>query len=151
MALGREDMHHHSGYLANIRVCRERRWKKKKLGQLGALGSQLDSSTEWGLRAAYRLTAMKQYVKIDSGRRYAAAMLRKSIPLPDTSRVGDLVMYKRDQDAEQPGTEWHGPARVLGHDEKTVWMLHNATPISSTTYKIRPADAAEVRECDKAS
>ena len=37
--------------------------EKEELGQLGALNSHVDSTTEWGLRATYRLTAMKAFFK----------------------------------------------------------------------------------------
>ena len=78
--------------------------EENEYGQLGALQGQVDPATEWGLRALYRLTAMKAFVKFDCGRRYAAAMLRKSTPLPSKTRVGDLVMYKVVQGDDTPRT-----------------------------------------------
>ena len=50
----------------------------EELGQLGALEGHVDSATEWGLRAQYRLTSMKHYVKQDCSRRYMKAMLISS-------------------------------------------------------------------------
>ena len=44
-------------------------------GQLGVLESQQHGATEFGKRAAYRFSAQKAFVKVDCGRRYAAAML----------------------------------------------------------------------------
>ena len=79
--------------------------EEEELGQLGVLYDQADATTEWGLRASYRLTAMKTFVKIDCGRRYAAAILRKSTALPTTNRVGDVVMYYKKQGSAEPGTE----------------------------------------------
>ena len=118
--------------------------EEEELGQLGTLHHSMDSTTAFGLRASYRLTSMSQFVRQDCGRRYAAAQLRKSVPLPGPYRQGDLICYKTDQGAQEPGTEWNGPARILGLENRTVWCMHNCVPVAASIKKIRPAPAAEV-------
>ena len=107
--------------------------EEEELGQLGSLHQSMDSTTAFGLRASYRLTSMSQFVRQDCSRSYAAAQLRKSVPLPGPYRQGDLICYKTDQGAEEPGTEWNGPARILGLENRTVWyqvMSRNMTPFT---------------------
>ena len=71
-------------------------------------------------------------------------MLRKSTALLAQSRVGDIVMHYKVQGAAEPGSEWRGLARVSGHDNKTVWLVHSAVPVASAVNKLRPANVAEV-------
>ena len=54
-----------------------------------------------------------------------------------------MVMYKREQGAEEPGGEWNGPARLIGLDDKILWMIHNGTPIVGAPNRCRPPHASE--------
>ena len=84
-------------------------------GQLGVLEQNIDPSTAMGLRAQLRRTSRKNFVKIDCSRRYAASLLRKSVPLRGPYEPGCMVMYKRLQGSgEHSGDTWDGPARLLG-------------------------------------
>ena len=71
-------------------------------------------------------------------------MLRTSTALFAQSRVGDIVMHYKVHGAAEPGSKWRGPARVIGHDNKTVRLVHNAVPVASAGNKLRPANVAEV-------
>ena len=53
-------------------------------------------------------------------------------------------MYHKDQDADKPGDEWLGPARIVGFDEKTMNLTHGTMPVMSSLHKLRPASAAEM-------
>ena len=53
-------------------------------------------------------------------------------------------MYRNGQDADKPGDEWLGPARIVGFDEKTVNLTHGTMPVMSSLHKLRPASAAEM-------
>ena len=73
-----------------------RRLEEEELGQLGALQGAVDPSTEWGLRAQYRLTSQKAFVKQDCSQRYMRAMLRNSGPIAKPYAHGDLIMYRKE-------------------------------------------------------
>ena len=53
-------------------------------------------------------------------------------------------MYRKDQDANVPGKEWLGPARIIGFDEKTVNVIHGTVPVTTSLHKLRPCSAAEM-------
>ncbi len=113
-------------------------------GQLGVLQHQQDSATQFGLLAQMRLTAQKAFVKLDCGRRYAAAMLRAARPILGEYNPGDWVMYKVMQGADAPGSEWEGPARVGGRDGDVIWLQHGAVPVAASLRNLRPATTAEM-------
>eukprot|EP00973_Karenia_brevis_P004845 666538-Karenia_brevis.AAC.1 len=85
--------------------------EEQEWGQLGVMQDQLDSNTEFGMRAQMRLTARKEMVKIDCGSRYRASQLRNARPIPGPYQVGDVVMFKRVQETQADADTWHGPAR----------------------------------------
>ena len=70
--------------------------------------------------------------------------LRRAEPLKGNYSEGDLVMYRKDQDADVPGKEWLGPARIIGFDEKTVNVIHGTVPVTTSLHKLRPCSAAEM-------
>ena len=47
-------------------------------------------------------------------------------------------MYEVEQGAEELGSEWHGPALVLGWDGKVAWLMHIATPIAGSANRLQP-------------
>eukprot|EP00971_Amphidinium_carterae_P045971 904510-Amphidinium_carterae.1 len=57
--------------------------------QLGTLQAQQDPTTTFGVKAAMRCTAQKAFVRMDCGRRYAAALLRKAAHIPRDYASGD--------------------------------------------------------------
>ena len=57
-------------------LCEEEEW-----GQLGVIQAQLESETEFGIRAQHRLAARKTMVKIDCGRRFKLSQLKRAEPL----------------------------------------------------------------------
>ena len=56
-------------------------------------------------------------------------------------------MYKREQGAEEPGSEWNGPARIIGLENRNLWMIHNGTPIVGAPNRCRPPNASEPLAC----
>ena len=70
---------------------------EEELGHLGVLEGMTEGETDFALRAKYRLTARRGYVKQDCSLRSARAMLRKSAPIPSDYRAGDLVRFRRER------------------------------------------------------
>ena len=71
-------------------------------GQLGVLTAQQDPSTAFGLKASMRFTAQKAFVRLDCGRRYAAAMLRKARAVDRDYQQGDWIIYRVVQGSLAP-------------------------------------------------
>ena len=120
-------------------LCEEEEW-----GQLGVMQAQNESATEFGIRARQRLEARKTMVQIDCGRRFKQSQIKRAEPLKGNYSIGDLVMYRKDQDTDVPGDEWCGPARIVGFDDKTVNVIHGTVPVMTALHKLRPASAAEM-------
>ena len=113
-------------------------------GQLGVLEGAIDGETEFGLRAQFRFTARKLFVKSDCSTRAAKAVLRKAAPIPGHYRVGDLVCFRREQGSTEPTSVWSSPSRIIGFEGKTVWVLSETIPVATALDKLRPCTAAEV-------
>ena len=97
-----------------------------------------------------RHTAQKAMVNIDTGRRYAAALLRHSRNVEKNYTVGDLIMYKtkrsdvvNEEKSSTRVSDWNGPARITGFDKDVVWLQHAAVPVASAVHLLRPATASE--------
>ena len=87
--------------------------EEEEWGQLGVLSYQQDGRTEFGRRAEMRHTAQKAMVNIDTGRRYAAALLRHSRNVEKNNTVGDLIMYKtKRSDVVNEEKEQHASFRL---------------------------------------
>ena len=82
-------------------LCEEEEW-----GQLGVMQAQLESATDFGMRARQRLEARKVMVHIDCGHRFKQSQIKRAEPLKGDYSVGDLVMYRKDHESEMPGDEW---------------------------------------------
>ena len=120
-------------------LCEEEEW-----GQLGVMQAQLESATEFGMRAKQRLEARKVMVHIDCGHRFKQSQIKRAEPLKGDYSVGDLVMYRKDQESEKPGDEWCGPSRIVGFDGKTVNVVHGTMPVMTSLHRLRPPSAAEM-------
>ena len=118
--------------------------ERGQLGVLHALHGPEHAGTEFALKAQYRLECQKAFVILDCGDRYAKTQLRQAAPIPKEYQCGDMVMYKREQGAEEPGSEWNGPARIIGLEDKILWMIHNGTPIVGAPNRCRPPHASEL-------
>ena len=117
--------------------------EEEEWGQLGVL-QQIDSGTQFALNSLYRVTSRKDFVKQDCSKRFSRAMLRKSVGLPGNYGVGVFVMYCKSANAEQPGDEWCGPARITGLDKNVPWLIHSGIPITGAMHLIRPANKSEM-------
>ena len=114
-------------------------------GQLGTIEGLQDPTVEFGLRAQYRDTARKAFVKEDCSRRARAATLRKSAPVSMDYKAGDYVCYRKEQRKNQaPGTEWSTVARIIGFEGKGVWVQHEGGPVLTSLDKLRPTSTAEL-------
>merc|ERR1711965_1074947 len=82
-------------------LCEEEEW-----GQVGVMQAQNESTTEFGLRAQQRLEARKVMVHVDCGHRFKQSQMKRAEPLKGNYSVGDLVMCRKDQDADVLGDEW---------------------------------------------
>ena len=71
-------------------------------------------------------------------------------------RAGDLVCFRREQrrkDRDPARTSaanqesshvWSTPARIIGFDNKVVWVICEGVPVTTAIDKLRPCTAAEV-------
>ena len=117
---------------------------EEELGQLGVLEDRTDPATEFAINASYRLTARKAFVQYDCGKRAAKLMLRNSGPLAGNYSAGDLVCFRKEQGSTEPSSVWSAPARIIGFDNKTVWVSCENLPVATALDKLRPCTAAEV-------
>ncbi len=86
-----------------------------------------------------RLTVQKAFVRQDCGRRYAAAMLRKSRPISKNYNVGDMVMYRCVQGALAPGeVAW------TCEDHRLRGLQSAGVPVASAIHLLRPSSTAEL-------
>ena len=91
------------------------------------------------------MQAQKAFVKYDCGRRYAKMLLQNARPMNRSYGVGDFVMYyNNDENATTHGEEWNGPARIIGFEERVVWLQHAGVPVASALNMLRPASTAEM-------
>ena len=117
-----------------------------EIGQLGVLQDQTDGAPEFQKRAEARFTAQKTLVRLDCHRRVKAALLRKSGPLVGDYKAGDIVCFQRDQGnaTGHPTGQWHGPAKIIGFDGKSVWLQHETVPILTSVERLRPCTSKEL-------
>ena len=59
-------------------------------------------------------------------------------------RQGDLVCYIKRQGATTAEDIWRGPARVLGADNRVIWVMHGGLPVATAADKMRPATTTEM-------
>jgi hypothetical protein len=118
--------------------------EEEEWGQLGVVQNMMDSTTEFGLRSKYRLDSRTKYVEQDCSRRAAGLTLRKSVPMPMNYRQGDLVCYIKRQGAATAEEVWRGPARVIGADNRVIWVMHGGIPVATAAHKMRPATTTEM-------
>ena len=56
-------------------------------------------------------------------------------------------MYRVVQGSLAPGTEWSGPARIIGFEGDVVWLQHGGIPVASAKHLLRPASTPELLAC----
>ena len=81
-------------------------------------------------------------VQIDCGRRFKQSQIKRAEPLKGNYSIGDLVMYRKDQDTDVPGDEWCGPARIVGFDDRQrdPWYSTSNDSTSQTTTSVGSRD-----------
>ena len=117
---------------------------EEELGQLGVLSGRLDATTAFGRQAEFRHTARKAFVHEDCSRRVRKTVLRKSAPLPGRYQAGDLVCYRISRDEPSGVTTWNTVSKIIGFDNKTVWVVHQGVPVATSLARLRPCTSAEV-------
>ena len=108
------------------------------------LSAQQDSTTSFGRNAQVRCTAREPLVRMDCGRRYAAAMLRRARPVNKQYEQGHFVMCSVTWCARAPASEWEALARIIGFEVGIVWLQHGAVPVASALHLLRPSTTAEL-------
>ena len=46
-----------------------------------------------------------------------------------------------------PGSEWSGPARIIGFEGDVVWLQHGGIPVASAKHLLHPASTPELLAC----
>eukprot|EP00435_Cladocopium_sp_Y103_P027775 s3250_g6.t2 len=111
-------------------------------GNLGVLEDALDPFPRFHLNHAARMSAQRAFVHLDTSSRIQRALLRNAATQDKTFKVGDLVVYRRDN--QQGGTIWSTASRVIGLDpHRGVWLLHEGVPVLVAENKMRAADESE--------
>lgn len=96
-------------------------------GNLGVLEDSLDPSARFHLNHAARMSAQRAFVHLDS-LRASRALLQNAAVQDKTLKVGDLVVYRRDN--QVGGTIWSTASRIIGSDPHLgLWVLHEGVPI----------------------
>ena len=85
-----------------------------------SIQARIDGQTEFAKKAEYREACKKAYTYVDCSRKVAKGMLRKAAPLLGTYKVGDIVAFQREQNADTEESRWHPGSRIIGFDGKKV-------------------------------
>ena len=114
----------------------------EEAGNLGVLEESLDPSARFHLNHAARMAAQKAFVHLDTSSRIQRALLRNAAVQDKTFNVGDLVVYRRDN--QVGGTIWSTASRIIGKDpHRGLWLLHEGVPVLVAENKVRSADESE--------
>ena len=117
-----------------------------EFADLGAIAASMDGATAFGYQTAVRHEARKALVHQDCHRRVKSALLRNAAPLPGKYAAGDLVCYRINRVQGQAGRvepQWSSVSRIIGFDNKTVWVVHGGVPVATSIGKLRPCTSAE--------
>ena len=110
---------------------------------LGVLQEQADPESIFALQQMARVEARKAFVYLDTSKRVQRAMLKNASPISMKYEVGDVVCYRRDNNADG-GVRWSVASRVIGHEgERDVWVLCRNVPVLVSVHNLRPANDAE--------
>ena len=105
----------------------------EEAGNVGVLEDSLDPSARFHLNHAACMAAQKAFVHLD---------LRNAAVQDKTFNVGDLVVYRRDN--QVGGTIWSTASRIIGKDpHRGLWLLHEGVPVLVAENKVRSADESE--------
>ena len=117
-----------------------------EFANLGSIQSSLDGATAFGRIAEIRHRARKALVHQDCSHRVKSSLLRKSAPLPGKYSAGDLVCYRINRVQGQAGRaepQWSSVCKIIGFDNKTLWVVHEGVPVATSLAKLRPCTSAE--------
>ena len=110
-----------------------------EFADLGAIAASMDGATAFGYQTAVRHEARKALIHQDCHRRVKSALLRNAAPLPGKYAAGDLVCYRINRVQGQAGRvepQWSSVSRIIGFDNKTVWVVHGGVPVATSIGKL---------------
>lgn len=97
-------------------------------------------------RLELRCLAKKAFLEADNSQTIRRAALRRSTPLRGPFTPGMWVLYwtKKSSPNRLAAGRWHGPAKVICAEGKSiVWVAHGTTIIRSAPENLRPASLRE--------
>ena len=97
-------------------------------------------------RLDLRCLARKAFLEADNSQTIRRAALRRSTPLRGPFNPGMWVLYwtKKSSPNRLAAGRWHGPAKVICAEGKSiVWVAHGTTIIRSAPENLRPASLRE--------
>ena len=97
-------------------------------------------------RLHLRCVARKAFLEADNSQTIRRAALRRSTPLRGPFTPGMWVLYwtKKTSPNRLAAGRWHGPAKVICSEGKSiVWVAHGTTIIRSAPENLRPASLRE--------
>ena len=111
---------------------------------LGAIESRHDPTSIFAMRHMARIEAQKAFVHLDTSKRVARALLKNASPIDIKYEVGDVVVFRRDNNVGSGKTSWSPASRVIGFEgKKNVWVLTRGVPVLISAGNLRPARDAE--------
>ena len=111
-------------------------FNEDEFANLGCVTEKVDSSSAFYQLTQIRLECKKAFAQADCSHRIANITLRKAAPAVGEYAVGDLISYKKEQNAKTPEDRWSTPTRIIGFDgPKVVWGLHETVPVCLATHK----------------
>ena len=117
---------------------------EEEFADLGCVSEKVDAQSAFYRMTQIRMASKRSFTHADCSHRVASIMLRKAAPTPGDYKVGDLICFRREQNAKTPDQRWSTPTRIIGFDgPKVVWGLNETVPVCLAIDKIRPATPAE--------
>ena len=111
---------------------------------LGAIESRHDPTSIFAMHHMARIEAQKAFVHLDTSKRVARALLKNASPIDIKYEVGDVVVFRRDNNVGSGKTSWSPASRVIGFEgKKNVWVLTRGVPVLISAGNLRPARDAE--------
>lgn len=116
---------------------------EKHWSGLGVLQEQADPDSIFALQQMARVEARKAFVHLDTSKRVQRATLKNASPITMSYSVGDVVCYRRDNNAEGKA-KWSVASRIIGFEgNRDVWVLCKNVPVLVSVHALRPANDAE--------
>ena len=107
---------------------------------LGAIESRHDPTSIFEMQHMARIEAQKAFVHLDTSKRVARALLKNASPIDIKYEVGDVVVFRKDNNVGSGKTSWSPASRVIGFEgKKNAWVLTRGVPVLISAGNLRPA------------